>query len=430
MAKRRSKGDGHIGQRHDHPTCPPLIDGPPDDDGKPTKIRPQHTCRGTHMAQINVAPPGAPRKRKTIYGKTKAEARRKLAEVVEQHKAGNYTTTSMTFGAWLDYWLDNIVDVRPNTKHTYARIARLYLKPELGKVRLDRLNLDHPPRLKNSLSHVSPGTKRGAHRLAGTAIQAAMERGLMTTNPFKAIAAPKSVKKKRRALESAELDKLLDLILDRPDEARWILAVVLGPRQGECLGLTWDRVNFDKMELDFEWQAQRIPWRHGCTDTKPCGYKRAYRCPHRAIDAPDDFDYEPIESNICWVPPKTTASRRIAPLPLALVGPLRRRWVEYLEQKLDPDFTDHGLVFARSDGSPLDDREDYWTWRALLDEAGIDAIALHAARNTAATELLRRGVNEKVSMSIMGHSDARMTQSYQQADLSLARAAIDAPRKA
>jgi len=398
MTKRRSKGDGHIGKRPD----------------------------GLWMAQVNVAPPGAPRKRKTVYGKTKAEVRRKLAEVVEQHKAGNYTTTSMTFGAWLDYWLDNIVDVRPNTKVTYARQCRLYIKPELGKVRLDRLNLDHPPRLKAALSTHSSGTVQNAHRLAGTAIQAAMERGLMTQNPFKVIRAPKRVKPKRRSLETAELDDLLDLIAGRPDEARWMLAVTLGPRQGECLGLTWDRVDFDAMTLDFGWQAQRIPWRHGCPRATPCKYKRAYRCPDRQIDAPADFDYTPIESNICWVPPKTTASRRIAPLPLDLLGPLRRRWVEYLEQRLAPGFKDHGLVFAQPDGSPLDDREDYWTWRALLDESGIDAIALHAARNTAATRLLRQNVNEIVSQSIMGHSDVRMTQSYQQADLSLARAALDA----
>lgn len=401
MAKRRSKGDGSIYKRPD----------------------------GTWTAQFNVAPPGAPRKRKTVYGKTRAEVRRKLAEVVEQHKQGNYTTSSMTFGAWLDYWLENIVDVRPNTKHTYQRQARLYLKPELGNVRLDRMNLDHPPRLRKALEGKSAGTKNGAHRLAGNAVQDAMARGLMTNNPFKAIAAPKRVKKKRRSLEVDELDKLLDMILDREDEARWVLAVTVGPRQGECLGLTWDRVDLNKMQLDFEWQAQRIPWRHGCTDSLPCGYKRAYRCHSRAIDAPEDFDFTPIESNICWVPPKTTASRRMAPIPLALVGPLRRRWVQYLEQRLDPDFVDHGLVFARPNGSPLDDREDYWTWRALLDESGIDPIALHAARNTAATELLRKGINDKTSESIMGHSDVRMTQGYQQADLSMARAALDAPRK-
>lgn len=401
MTKRRTRGDGSIFQR---------------------------ASDKMWVAQVNVAPPGAPRKRKTVYGATKSEVRRKLAEVVEQHKQGNYTTKSMTFGAWLDYWLENIVDVRPNTKRTYERQCRLYLKPELANVRLDRINLDHPPRLKAALSKHSSGTTQNAHRLAGTAIQAAMERGLMTQNPFKVIRAPKRIKPRRRSLETAELDDLLELIAGRHDEARWLLAVRLGPRQGECLGLTWDRVNFDDMTLDFQWQAQRIPWRHGCNN-KPCGYKRAYRCPTREIDAPGDFDFTPIESNICWVPPKTTASRRIAPIPLDLVGPLRRRWVEYLEQRQHPDFTDHGLVFARPDGRPLDDRKDYWQWRALLDESGIDAIALHAARNTAATELLRRDVHEKISQSIMGHSDVRMTHQYQQADLSLARAAIDAPRK-
>ena len=33
----------------------------------------------------------------------------------------------MRFGAWLDYWLEHVVDVPPGTKKSYARTARLYL---------------------------------------------------------------------------------------------------------------------------------------------------------------------------------------------------------------------------------------------------------------------------------------------------------------
>lgn len=398
MAKRRTKGDGSIFQRPD----------------------------GRWVGQVNVSEPGAPRRRKTVYGATKAEVRRRLEEAKDQHKRGNYTTKSMTFGAWLDYWIDKVVDVRPNTKRTYERQVRLYLKPELGHIRLDRLDLAHVYRLHESMDRLAGSTVTQAHRTAGNALHDAMLHKLIVTNPFAIVRAPRYRKTKRRALTPAEYDDFLELIRHRPDASRWLTAVILGARQGECLGLTWDRVNFDTMTLDFEYQAQRIPYRHGCPDESPCGYKRAYRCPARQIDAPKSFDFTPIEGNICWVPPKTDASRRIAPIPLDLIGPLRQRWVEYQHQQMDPEFVDHGLVWADAKGSPLDDRADYWTWRELLDEGGIDPVALHAARNTAATNLLRKGNSAVVIQGIMGHSDMFTQQGYQQADITMARAAVDA----
>lgn len=375
------------------------------------------------VAQVTVSPEGAKRRRKTVYGKSKPEARRKLAEAVEQHRAGNYTTSSMRFDAWLDYWLDHVVDVAPGTKKAYARAARLYLKPSIGGVRLDRMNLEHPERVQQYMTQGS-GTRQQAHRVAGNALQAAMERGLTTRNPFKIVKAPKAKRARRRALSEVELKALLSTVEGRPDEARWLIAVLLGARQGEVLGLTWDRVDFDRLVLDFEWQAQRIDYRHGCDGS--CKYKQAWRCPQREIDADDSYDFEPIESNICFVKPKTERSRRVVPIPNNLIGPLRRRYVEYLEQRLSPDFTDHGLVWANPDGSPLDDRKDYWAWRAVLDDAGVAKLALHGARNAAATRLMRLGIDPLVIREILGHNDVATTQSYQRADLTMARAALDA----
>ena len=397
MATRRSKGDGHIGKRPD----------------------------GRWIGQINVSPPGAKRKRRTVYGLTKAEVRRKMGEAVEQHKQGNYTTSSMTFEAWLTHWLDRVVDVRPGSKANYARIVRLYLIPTLGKVKLDQLNTDHVRRLHDAMDGMARSTVRNAHTLAGGSLTAAMDEGLTIRNPFKIAKRPGKSTNDRRPLMPAELAMLYQSIEGASDEARWRISLTLGPRQGEALGLTWDRVDLDALTIDIDRQSQRIGFKHGCPKATPCKYQRAASCPQRIIDAGEDFDYEIIEANICWTPVKTESSNRRVPIPRTLVGPLRRRWVEYCEQRLDPGFTDHGLVFAQANGRPWDDRKDYWNWRDRLTGAGIERLALHAARNTAATTMLRDGVDVVVVRAILGHTTAEMTQSYQRADLTMARLALD-----
>ena len=92
---------------------------------------------------------------------------------------------------------------------------------------------------------------------------------------------------------------------------------------------------------------------------------------------------EPIESNICLVKPKTDESRRVVPTPQqhrrATPTPLR----EYARATTVP------RTSATTDSSGptrtahhLDDRKDYWAWRAVLEDAGIEKLALHGARNT------------------------------------------------
>src|SRR3954469_14989788 len=70
---------------------------------------------------------------------------------------------------------------------------------------------------------------------------------------------------------------------------------------------------------------------------------------------------------------------------------------------------DHGLVFAQPNGRPLDPRSDHRAWQALLDEAGVPRVPLHAARHTAATLLLQQGVPARVAMEILGHSQISLT---------------------
>jgi len=44
--RRRAKGEGGLGQRHDHPTCPPP---------RPDGTRPKHACRGRWAGKLRTA---------------------------------------------------------------------------------------------------------------------------------------------------------------------------------------------------------------------------------------------------------------------------------------------------------------------------------------------------------------------------------------
>src|SRR5262249_57612348 len=58
---------------------------------------------------------------------------------------------------------------------------------------------------------------------------------------------------------------------DQRNGTRWSVALALGLRQGEALGLRWRHVDLDAGILTIRWQLQRLPWRHGCSDPHACG---------------------------------------------------------------------------------------------------------------------------------------------------------------
>src|SRR5687768_17007236 len=102
MAKRRGHGEGSISQRHDHPTCPPLIDGE----------RAEHSCRGRWVAMIDLGHYGGKRRRKAIYGRTRKETATKLQEALAARTSNTLVVGQVTMETWLRYWLDVICPER------------------------------------------------------------------------------------------------------------------------------------------------------------------------------------------------------------------------------------------------------------------------------------------------------------------------------
>jgi integrase len=100
---------------------------------------------GGWTAQCIIYTPSG-RKRKTIYGKTRAEVAGKLTQAFSTRDNGyNFDSQNMTLGEYLDSWLKNSVQdtVRVMAYQGYERIVRLHIKRTLEGIKLDRLTPVH-----------------------------------------------------------------------------------------------------------------------------------------------------------------------------------------------------------------------------------------------------------------------------------------------
>jgi site-specific recombinase XerD len=75
-------------------------------------------------------------------------------------------------------------------------------------------------------------------------------------------------------------------------------------------------------------------------------------------------------------------------------------------------WTDADYVWCQRDGRPIGAHADWDGWKALPKDAGIRDARVHDARHTAATLLLAQGVDQRVVMEILGHSQISMTAKY------------------
>ncbi len=154
------------------------------------------------------------------------------------------------------------------------------------------------------------------------------------------------------------------------------MALALGLRQGEALGLLWDAVDLDAGTVTVRRALQRQAGK-----------------------------------GLVLVEPKSRAGRRTIKLPDALRDALRVHRVRQAEQRLAAgnEWEDRGFVFCQPTGRPVDRRRDWQDWKSLLKAAGVRDARLHDARHTAATLLLQQGVPARVVMDILGHSQISLT---------------------
>ena len=84
-----------------------------------------------------------------------------------------------------------------------------------------------------------------------------MQRGRVARNVATLVDAPTARQEEGQPLTAAEARKLLKVATELPNGARGSVALALGLRQGEVLGLLWDAVDLDAGTLTVRRALQR-----------------------------------------------------------------------------------------------------------------------------------------------------------------------------
>ena len=375
--------------------------------------------------------------RRHIKRKTEAEAIKAVRELEQQRASGVVRAPGRpwTVRQWLIHWLDNIAapSITPNAASAYRYAVQKWLIPNIGAHRMDRLRPEHLENLyaKMQAQGKAAGYTHQVHRTIRAALNVAVARGHIGQNPAKLAKTPRVEDQEIVPFTLDEAKRILKCAAERRNGARFALALALGLRKGEALGLKWSRIDWDKGALRTPRQLQRHKWQHGCTDPRACGIRRhrAKACKPNCVvhkkacppPCPPDCRAHAAacpqrhSGGLREVDVKSRAGRRVMGIPGPLLDMLREHKATQDRERehAGTEWHEGGWVFTQPTGKPIDPRRDHDEWKALLQAAGVRDARLHDARHTAATLLMVLGVPPRAVMEVMGWSQASMTVRYQ-----------------
>lgn len=348
---------------------------------------------GRWMARVSL-PNG---KRRAFYGATRKEAADKMNAALRNVAKGiPLSDERLTVAAFLDHWLEEAVrpNRRPRTFQSYESHVRVHLKPALGRTRLARLSAPRVQGFMNAKLEegLSPSTVNRIRATLRRALNQAMRWGLIERNVATLVDAPKVERPRFEPPTVEQTRELMDAIRGDRLEALYLMALALGLRQGELLGLRWEDVDLDGRNVTVRRSLQYI------------------------------------DRELRTAPLKTDKSRRTLPLPASVVAALRAHKAQQGRERLaaGPEWEGDGFVFCTATGRPLHGRNVTRGFQRLLKRHGLPRMRFHDLRHACATFMLAQGADLQVVRETLGHSQISLTaDTYAHVMPSLQRDAAD-----
>ncbi|HZV49173.1 MAG TPA: site-specific integrase [Candidatus Dormibacteraeota bacterium] len=320
-------------------------------------------------------------KRKRLYARTREEVARKLVLALRDQEVGlPVPDDRLTVERYLTQWLETVRPrVRPWTYRGYEVVVRRHVVPIIGQVRLSRLTPQQVHALLVSLADhgLSSKSVRNVRVVLSSALSQAERWGMVTRNVARLVEPLRREHREMRPLTPGEIRRLLEVIRGHRLEALILVTLVLGLRQGEVLGLSWEDLDLDAGTLQVRRQLQRLNGRSELVELKTRRSRRTLVLPRTLVEVLCEHRRRQGEERMC-------------------LGASWKGW-------------EHDLVFTTTLGTPLDGRWVTRTFQRLLAKAGIERRRFHDLRHSAATTMLVLGVPARVVMEILGHANVSTT---------------------
>ena len=379
----------------------------------------RRTCRKKHgkwWYNRSITDPASGKRQQITRGgfSTRDDAERALNELNSKINAGTWTDDNgITVGAWLDSWLQRKerAGAAFSTLKIYRQHVTDYLNPHLGHVRLGDLRPGHVDALLDAL-RTTPGTLgeplsvttvTRIHACLRSALTTAVKMRLISFNPAKDIELPKTQRKRVKPWQPHELGAFLDHAASHRLGVLFEVIAATGMRRGEALALRWEDVNLTGSSITVK---QQLVEKSGLAEScESCGK---------------------IHRGLAFTETKTEAgSWRRIDIDSLTSGALLEHQLRQVAEKAEWNeaYDDHGLVFCREDGRPLQPSRITALFHTLTDEVRVpvDAddtslgtqplrrVRLHDLRHGAASLLMAAGVDMNVISKRLGHSRSSFT---------------------
>ncbi|MFG1711322.1 tyrosine recombinase XerC [Nonomuraea sp. M3C6] len=371
-----------------------------------------------------------------------------LEEVRRKVQTRQDLNRHVTVAEWLGEFLKRKRSIEATTKRSYESHVRLYLKPYLGDIRLDRLRVSDIAGMFDAIEEFNDiiATERASgdparvaavryrrpvgpttmHRIRATlrhALNIAIcQDRLLDFNPaavveLDSVTRPKPViwtderVTRWRADHQAHLERL-----KRTREGKRVdpIAAYIGaPRPSPVMVWTREQTNafLAYARRDRLFALYRLIAVRGLRRGEGVGvrwpdviFEKARIGVHWQIT---QLGWTPIQGS-----PKTDASDREIAVDAETMAILKEHKKRQARERLvmGADWADSGFVFTNESGRPLHPQHatDRFYW--LCYQAGLPPIRLHDLRHGAATAMLAAGVDIKIVQETLGHKSSAFTR--------------------
>jgi site-specific recombinase XerD len=343
--------------------------------------------KGSYVGSVSLGYTAAgKRRRRSVYGRTKAEVRDKLKALRTEIETGVTSSARYSVTEAVRKWLDVGLKGRdPATIDKCTILANKHIMPTIGAVKLRELTADDLDEwLEIKAAELATSTLRELLSMLRRAITMAQRRNLVARNVAELVACPKGTPgRPSKALSMVQAVAVLAAATASRLHAYIVVSLLTGIRTEEARALTWDRVHLD--------QAGDMP-------------------PHievwRSVRAAGDT--------------KTKKSRRTLPLPGPVVDALKTHKAKHAADRLAAGqlWQETRLVFCTSIGTGLDAANVRRQFRGVAERAGLtESWTPRELRHSFVSLMSANGVSIEAISRLVGHAGTTVTEAVYRMEL-------------